>query len=64
MTPDGSELAYASGTPDPYGAGTPYGDLNADYPGINEHIIVQNVATGSRQPRRDLHLSAQPRHAA
>jgi Sigma-70, region 4 len=49
VAPDGSELAYASGTPGPYGAGTPYGDLHADYPGINEHIIVQNVATGSRR---------------
>jgi hypothetical protein len=49
VTPDGSQLAYASGTPDPYGAGTPYGDLNADYPGVSERIIVQNVATGSRR---------------
>jgi hypothetical protein len=49
VTPDGSRLAYASGTPGPYGAGTPYGDLNADYPGVSERIIVQNVATGSRR---------------
>jgi hypothetical protein len=48
VSPDGRELAYASGTAEPYGAGTPYGDLNAG-PGSNEHLIVQNVASGQRR---------------
>jgi hypothetical protein len=48
VSPDGRQLAYASGTANPYGAGTPYGDLNAG-PGGNEHLIVQNVASGSRR---------------
>jgi hypothetical protein len=48
VTSDGSELAYASGSPFPYGAGTPYGPATAA-PGSNESIVVQNVATGHRR---------------
>jgi hypothetical protein len=48
VSPDGRQLAYASGTADPYGAGRTYGDLNAG-PGSNEHLIVQNVASGRRR---------------
>jgi hypothetical protein len=48
VTSDGSELAYASGSPFPSGAGTPYGPATAT-PGSNERIVVQNVATGDRR---------------
>jgi hypothetical protein len=47
-TSDGSELAYASGSPFPSGAGTPYGPAAAS-PGSNERVVVQNVATGQRR---------------
>jgi hypothetical protein len=48
VTSDGSELAYASGSPFPEGTGTPYGPPAAS-PGSNERLIVQNVATGDRR---------------
>ncbi|HUJ05028.1 MAG TPA: hypothetical protein VLX31_02850 [Streptosporangiaceae bacterium] len=48
VSPDGSELAFASGTPFPSGPGTPY---NPPLPtaGANERIVVQDVATGARR---------------
>jgi hypothetical protein len=51
VTSDGSELAYASGSPFPSGAGSPYGPATASS-GSNEHLVVQNVATGDRRAWR------------
>jgi hypothetical protein len=54
-SPDGSRLAFGSGSPFPVGPGTPYGPpdpmagsgYGAGYTG--ESVIVQDVATGSRR---------------
>jgi hypothetical protein len=48
VTPDGRQLAYASGSPVPYGAGTPYGPATT-FPNTNERVVVQDVATGGRR---------------
>ena len=48
VSPDGRQLAFASGTPFPSGAGTSYGP-GLPAPGVNERLIVQDVATGSRR---------------
>ncbi len=48
VSPDGRQLAFASGTPFPSGAGTSYGP-GVPSSGSSERLIVQDVATGSRR---------------
>ena len=48
VSPDGREIAFASGTQFPSGPGTPYGPP-LPVTGANERLIVQSVATGSRR---------------